>query len=471
MTTVKIKRVLWSLMLPAAVIAGATTHTHAQGFDYATAAAPYQGTEITILDEITPLQLQAAELIPEFVELTGINVNYELLNHFQVIEVGMADMLAGAGRFDAVMLHSSQMGIILDADVFRPIDDLLGNPALADPNFDLADLISPAQESLANFRNQTLGFLTWNYNQVYMARKDLLEHPGEMAAFIERYGYDLAPAQTMEQMRDIAEFFTRDTGETLAGETLSEPFFGLLLEGSKQGVTWNGVWRNFILNWGSDVYDANGNPTFDTPENVEAVQFWADLWAYGPPGQAEINLIDLPTVMGNGIAAQTLAYSDFVFGIDVPGKSPHEGNFVYSGIPRGPGSPPGSAFALTEPSMIVITQTSDHPEATFLFLQWLVDKQTQSRLAEDLGAWVPVRDSAWGQPVFTESRFAGLYDAMRQAVSVSLARPRVPATFEIFGLMNGIVQRVALGQITAAEGLADAQSQIEDICGGVCTVN
>ena len=39
-----------------------------------------------------------------------------------------------------------------------------------------------------------------------------------------------------------------------------------------------------------------------------------------PPGQAEYSLIDVPTVMGNGIAAQTLAWSDFVLGIDQPGK-------------------------------------------------------------------------------------------------------------------------------------------------------
>lgn len=442
----------------------------ALAFDYKEAAKPYAGQKITILDEVTPLQQALAKLIPKFEELTGIDVDYQLLNHFQVIDVGQSDMLAGAGQFDAVMLHSTQVGLLLDADTIRSLDDYLNNPKLANPDINLGDLIQPAQDSLAQFRGQTLGFLNWNYNQIYMARRDLLEHPDEKAAFKARFGYDLGPAQTMQQLRDIAEFFTRTAGQTLAGKTLGEPFYGLLLEGSKQGVTWNGVWRNFVMNWGGDIYDADGNPTFDTPSNIEAVQFWADLWKYGPPGQAEINLIDLPTIMGSGLAAQTLAYSDFILGVDLPGKSPHEGNFIYAGIPRGPGSPSGGAFALTEPSMLVIPRSSKRPEPTFLFLQWLVEQDTQEALAQELGAWVPIRESTWDLPVLTNSRFSNLYEAMRQSVAVSVARPRVPHAFEIFDVMQEAVQRIALGQISASDGMKKAQAKIEDICKGSCAV-
>src|SRR5688572_33205806 len=40
-------------------------------------------------------------------------------------------------------------------------------------------------------------------------RKDLFENPDEMAAFEAEYGYALAVPQTWEELRDIAEFFTR----------------------------------------------------------------------------------------------------------------------------------------------------------------------------------------------------------------------------------------------------------------------
>ena len=94
----------------------------AEAWSYKEAAKPYAGQSITILDEITPLQETMKTLVPEFVKETGINVDYQLLNHFEVISKGQADMLSGRGAYDGVMVHSPQMGLLLQADVVRPIE-------------------------------------------------------------------------------------------------------------------------------------------------------------------------------------------------------------------------------------------------------------------------------------------------------------------------------------------------------------
>ena len=44
--------------------------------------------------------------------------------------------------------------------------------------------------------------------KVYLYRTDLFEDSDIQAAFISEYHYPLAPAVTLEQYRDIAEFFT-----------------------------------------------------------------------------------------------------------------------------------------------------------------------------------------------------------------------------------------------------------------------
>src|SRR4029434_10853801 len=124
-------------------------------------------------------------------------------------------MLSRRGAYDAVMLHSPQMGLLLDAGVIRPIDDLLGNKALTNPGLDRADFIEPAADSLTKFRGRTHGFLNWNYNRVYCARGDLFGHAEEKAAFKKNYGYDLAPAKTLQQMRDSAAVFTRKQREKI----------------------------------------------------------------------------------------------------------------------------------------------------------------------------------------------------------------------------------------------------------------
>jgi multiple sugar transport system substrate-binding protein len=360
------------------------------------------------------------------------------------------------------------MGLLLDAGVIRPIDDLLGNKALTNPGLDRADFIQPAADSLTKFRGKTYGFLDWNYNVVYWARGDLLGHPDEKAAFKKKYGYDLGPAKTLQQMRDIAEFFTRKKGEKLAGQTLDSEFYGIVMEGIKGGTTLWTVLNAFVKNFGGDIFDAEGKPTVNRPENVAAVKFWADLWKFSPPGQAEYSLIDVPTVMGNGIAAQTLAWSDFVLGIDQPGKSKLAGKFVYAGSPANAQGKKRSAE--TEPSGIVISKHSKQPEATYLFLQWMVDKSTQQMLFDKSGgAGVPIRTSTWALPSVKQSKFAGLYGAMQESLKYGAAKPKAPKLFEIMDVLVGLVQEVGLGKKTADQALKEGQEKVLAIC-SKCTL-
>ena len=100
-----------------------------QAWSYKEAAAPYAGQSITVLDEVTPLQETMQKLVPQFEEETGIDVDYQLLNHFEVINRGQADLLSGRGEYDAIMVHSPQMGLLLDAGVLQPIDDMIGTPS------------------------------------------------------------------------------------------------------------------------------------------------------------------------------------------------------------------------------------------------------------------------------------------------------------------------------------------------------
>lgn len=428
---------------------------------YEEAAAPYRGVEISILDEITPLQEQFANIVPQFEEETGIKVNYQLLNHFEVINRGQADMLSGRGEYDAVMAHSLQVGLLLDAGVLLPIDKYVSDPALANPDFFTEDLIDPAFSSLAYQGDTMYSFLNWNYNMVYWGRNDLLSNPEEMAAFEAKYGYPLEPATNFTQLHDVAEFFTRKAGETLAGETLDSDFYGIVMEGMNGGGTYVPVWQVFIKNSGGDIFDDEGHPTFDTPEVVAGLKLWGDLWAFSPPGQAEYSLIDVPTVMGNGIAAQSIAYSDFVLGIDAEGASALHGQFVYGAPPTHEGN--DAYYSAGEPSGYFISKLTENPEATFLFLQWAAEKKTQTNLLSS-GVGVPVRDSSWATLMTEGNKLNGLYDAMRASLAGVEATPKAPRWFQISDVMNRLFQQVGLGQLSAQEAATQLQQEVIAIC-------
>ena len=439
------------------------TSSYAADWSYAEAGKPYAGTTIRVLDEITPLQENMRRLVPEFTEETGIKVQYELLSHGDVINRGQADLFSGRGHYDAIMLHGFQLGPLLAAGVLKPIDDLLNNSDLTSPSLKLEDLIEPANSSLVHHGGSQYGFLTWNYNQIYWARADLLDHPEEKAAFEERYGYPLAPAETMQQMRDIAEFFTRKSGETLAGERLRNDFYGIVLEGIPGGTTFTTIWEVFFNNWGGDVFDSDGRPSLDSPENIAALEFWAELWKFSPPGQAEYSLIDVPTVMGNGIAAQSIAFSDFVLGVDRDGGGSYAGKFVYGGIPVNADSP-DTPSAGGEPSLMALSAHSRQQEATYLFMQWMVDKDTQARLMELGGGGVPIRQSSFDLDVMADQSRQSLYRAMASSLKNVSAKPKAPHFFEIDNTMAPILQQVGIGRLSAEDALKDGQRRVLSIC-------
>lgn len=451
----------------AAVLIAAAPAALAQGWSYRDAARPYAGTRIRVLDEITPLQENMKKLVPQFTAETGIMVEYELLSHGDVINKGQADLFSGRGYYDAVMLHSLQMGPLLAARVLEPLDGFLADGTLTDPKLDLDDLIAPADPTLSRSGGKRYGFLTWNYNQVYWARKDLLANPAEMAAFKARYHYALAPARTLEQMRDIAEFFTRRKGSLLAGQPLASDFYGIVLEGIPGGTTFTSMWQNLLANFGGGVLDADGHPAFDTPQNIAALKFWAALWRFSPPGQAEYSLVDVPTVMGSGIAAQTIAWSDFVVGVDKPGGSPYAGRFVYAGIPvhGGAGGASGALRSANgEPSLLGLSHSSRNKQATYLFLEWMIEKDTQARLFAAGGSGVPIRNSSFRLPLLQQPATASLYAAMKDSMAVAVAKPKLPRFFEINDALGPIVQQVGLGTLTPEAAAKAGQEKLLAIC-------
>jgi multiple sugar transport system substrate-binding protein len=361
------------------------------------------------------------------------------------------------------MLHGLQYGPMLEAKAVRPLDDLIANPKLSNPALDTADFIQRPYKTLAFSGGKQYSFINWNYNQVYWVRADLLNNKDEQAAFKAKYGYDLAPAKTPEQMRDIAEFFTRKKGQKLAGEPLAGDFYGIVLEGIKGGTTFGSLWNNLIKNYGGDIIDANGAPTFDRPENIQALKMWAELWKFSPPGTAEYSLVDVPTVMGNGIAAQSIAWSDFVLGIDRPGKSPFAGKFAYAPVPVKQGLE-AKRSAETEPSGIVISAASKNPEPTFLFLQWLVDKAQQQKLIALGDGGVPIRESSFNLPQIKDSSNPTLYAAMRASLAVSTAKPKMPKYFEIFDALGSIAQEAGLGKLTPEQAAKKGQEEMLKFC-------
>jgi multiple sugar transport system substrate-binding protein len=444
-------------------------------FSLASAAEPYAGTEIRILDEVSDLQpVFYEELVPQFEEETGITVNVEIQGHFDVITNGEADLFSGGGAFDAVMLHMWQLPNSLEAQAVQFIDEYMNDSALRDPSVDFANFVQPMTDETTLVDGNRAGFLNWSYNQVWIGRRDLMEHPDEQAAFEDEYGYPLAPPQSLQEMRDIAEFFTRDAGETLGDEELSSPVYGFIQEGARLGATWSDAWYNYIKQFGGDLFDENGTPTADRPENAEGLDFWKSMFEFAPPGAAELSLVDIPVILGEGQAVTGIAWSDFFWTVDSDAGSPHAGNFTYAPVPPNADSPDLHQVNAA-PSLLVISNASDNKEATYLFLQWMVSQETQDAwldlvVNQGLGGFDPILQSSIDNPMYSQGPRAELLAAIAGSVEVGHPTPLIQAFPQFQDPMLQRFQEALLGA-SAQEALSGLQEDFTAICDADCLLS
>jgi ABC-type glycerol-3-phosphate transport system substrate-binding protein len=439
---------------------------NASNWTLAKAAEPYKGTEIRVLDEVTDLQPAMKTLVPEFEKETGIKVSYELEAHPDVIRKGEADAISGRGAYDAIMVHVQQAGRVLAADAIEYLDEFYDNEALHDPEVTWDSFIQPLTDEATMFDGKRMAFPNWNYNNVWWGRRDLMENAEEKAAFEERYGRELAPPKTLQELRDFAEFFTRKKGEKLAGETLTSDFAGFNMEGSQAGSAVEVVDRVFMEQFGGGVFDDEGKPAANRPENAEAMALYGELWKYAPAGQAEMSLIDVPVVMAEGRAASGLIWSDFTFAIDKEGGSQYAGDFIYAPTPTNADNPDVHSTAV-QPGMLMISKASENKEATYLFLQWLVSKETQDKWF-DTGVGMPVREDAWENPKLTEGDRKQFYEAVKETMANGSPWKKGPKLYEAFDAVNRMQQAVGQGKATPEAALETLQGDLEEICEDSC---
>jgi multiple sugar transport system substrate-binding protein len=179
--------------------------------------------------------------------------------------------------------------------------------------FEQSDYLSPdlfTPESLARYgeypdgSGQYWGLPVNQDAYGFMYRKDLFEDPDEQAAFKEKYGYDLAPPQTYQEARDMAEFFTRP----------DDGLFGWGQMGGREYDFATTASNSFMWSFGGELYNPE---TFEvdgylnSPASVEGVQYYVDMFQYGPPGSGNWGWDEVNAAFQQGRLAMAMQWFYF----------------------------------------------------------------------------------------------------------------------------------------------------------------
>ena len=296
-----------------------------------------------------------------------------------------------------------------------------------------------------------------------MYRKDLFENADEKQAFKKKYGYDLAPATTLQQYRDIAEFFTRPAGATAAGEKLAEPLYGVAMAGKRHTAT-TLEWMNYSWAYGGDIFDAQGMPAIDSPANVDSLQYEVDLSKFAPPTFTTSTWDEVTAQLQQGQAAQSLTWGDTAGSIEDKSQSKTAGKMGYASIPVLKDG--NQSYSHLGSWTYTIDYASKNQDAASVFLAWAMSKPVQFELAKQGG--LPALRSA-----FEDSELSAQLPYWSQelkSLEEARSRPRIAQWGGISDALALELSEVLSGSKAPAAGLQAAQQAATKLLDGALPV-
>ena len=219
---------------------------------------------------------------PRYEEETGVRVVGEILPPDQLRDRMAIEAIGGTALWDMGYHSPGWFGTFADHVI-----DL--TPLIEEHGFDIdayPELVIESHMRSEARPGEIIALPTTPAAPMLIARRDFFEHEDERAAFEEQYGRELEIPQTWAELREVAEFFTRDAGETVAGEELDRPLYGWAdALGPGAGIT-----RSFIVvlySTGLRGWDENFEPDIDHPILVEAAEYFVDLAQSVAPREAQ----------------------------------------------------------------------------------------------------------------------------------------------------------------------------------------
>ncbi len=440
---------------------------------WADAAAPYAGATIRGVSESTPPSNYVADVLAaQFTELTGINVEFETTSWDQMYSKAINDMEANTGIYDFVYIEQDIIYSYLAQDYLVNLTQFAAdNPDLAYEGYDESEFTSFA-DYFKNADGDLFGVPMEAFVKVYLYRKDLFENADIMAAFEEAYGYPLAPAESFDQYRDNAEFFTG------YGESMDMDLWGTTVQGSTghPASTYEfleSIGPSFgLYNWGINLdagsaQSANGG-ALDGDTAVEALTFWLSMLEFAPPEATSSTWDEVASTFAAGRAAQGWVYGENAAWIatdesrsavtgNVGVRLPVTADGVIDDAMMGDGYIgyyDGGAFG--------IPHSSRNKEATLLWLQFIGQQSVQAEWAA-AGARI-THTATFDDPLIAEqdAKVDGYYTLLEEQGPLFAGAPPFPFHAQVREVIDPFIQRAILGELSPAEALSQAAAAVDE---------
>jgi multiple sugar transport system substrate-binding protein len=256
---------------------------------------PYSGTTLRLAVCAEQYADYLTVLGKRFGEETGAEVKVDIIGYVELYQKITQDYASGTKLYDLATVdivwsgEFAQKGWTVDLKPWIERDS---------EEIDYDDII-PVMWAMGSWDGKQVAYPMAGYANSLIYRKDLIESPAEKEAFKAEYGYELQAPETLQQLEDIAEFFTRP----------DENLYGLVANGAR-GSAVAQDWMEYLRAFGGMIFDENGNVAIDSPEGLASLEFFVDIFdKYAPPGAIGYWWDDRETAYRTGQAVMQSSWS------------------------------------------------------------------------------------------------------------------------------------------------------------------
>ncbi len=352
-----------------AAVAVTMTYTGAAYADGHTADvyAPYEGTTLVVNFPAHPHYNAVLEVLPEFTEQTGIEVEVDQLQYLKMRERQTLELTKDEGDYDLIAYVVFSKADYVYADQLENLAKYFMNPRLADPNYDASDLIDGYVANIGVAGGEK-GYLPGQTGSLFGipfgAETSVLAYRKDI---FEKHGIDVPTNydQLLEVACQIPEL---------------EEGMGGMASRAASGHQASHAFLLHLAPLGGRVFDAEWNPIINSPEGVAAANALKTIVDCGPEGGTTFGPAEAAAAFQQGNAAMFMDSIAFAAGFEDPSRSTVVGNVGYAMHPEGVrrGSQTGG-FGIGIPS------NAQNKEAAFLLMQWLTSKEQDLAIAMEGG--------------------------------------------------------------------------------------
>ncbi len=310
------------------------------------------------------------ELSKDFEEQSGHNMSFEFVPWPNFADRMLNELNSGGELCDLMIGDSQWIGLGAEAGHYVKLNDFFNAEGISMDDFIPATVAgysewpkgTPNYWALPAFGD----VVGWTY------RKDWFERPELQAEFQETYGRELDVPATLEELKDIAEFFQ---GREIDGNTVYGA--AIYTERGSEGITMGAT--NALYNYGFE-YGSPDNPYIldgyvNSEGAVEGLEFYKELYdCCTPPGSSNWYMSETIDAFKSGQVALQMNFAFIWPGVHA---DPNVGAEKAGYFPNPAG--PAGQYAQLGGQGISVVSYSDSQDAALEYIKWFAQPEVQTR--------------------------------------------------------------------------------------------